>query len=57
MTGNIALYERVGFRETERVSEKGSEPLYMAKTPGWCNLPQHRQREPGTCAAEPRKGC
>jgi hypothetical protein len=31
MTENIALYGRVGFRETARVSEKGFERVYMAK--------------------------
>jgi GNAT superfamily N-acetyltransferase len=34
MTENIALYERLGFRQTERVSEKGFERLYMLKTLG-----------------------
>jgi ribosomal protein S18 acetylase RimI-like enzyme len=31
MTENLALYERLGFRETGRVTEKGYERLYMAK--------------------------
>lgn len=31
MTENIALYERLGFHETGRVSEKGFERVYMAK--------------------------
>jgi glutathione S-transferase len=31
MTENIALYRRVGFVETERVSEKGYERVYMTK--------------------------
>lgn len=34
MTENIALYKRLGFRETGRVSEKGFERLYMAKALG-----------------------
>lgn len=34
MTENIALYERLGFRQTGRVSEKGFERLYMVKTLG-----------------------
>jgi GNAT superfamily N-acetyltransferase len=32
MTENLALYARLGFRETGRVSEKGYERVYMAKT-------------------------
>lgn len=32
MTENLALYARLGFRETRRVSEKGYERVYMAKT-------------------------
>lgn len=32
MTENIALYERLGFRQTGRISEKGFERVYMAKT-------------------------
>ena len=32
MTENLALYGRLGFRETGRVSEKGYERVYMAKT-------------------------
>lgn len=31
MTENLALYERLGFRETGRVTEKGYERVYMAK--------------------------
>jgi ribosomal protein S18 acetylase RimI-like enzyme len=31
MTENIALYRRLGFAETGRVSEKGYERVYMAK--------------------------
>ncbi len=31
MTENLALYGRLGFRETGRVSEKGYERIYMAK--------------------------
>ena len=31
MTENLALYGRLGFRETGRVSEKGFERAYMAK--------------------------
>ncbi len=31
MTENIALYERLGFRKTKTVSEKGFERQYMAK--------------------------
>jgi ribosomal protein S18 acetylase RimI-like enzyme len=31
MTENLALYRRLGFRETGRVSEKGYERVYMAK--------------------------
>lgn len=31
MTENIALYGRIGFRETGRVSEKGFDRVYMAK--------------------------
>jgi hypothetical protein len=31
MTENISLYRRVGFVETERVSEKGYERVYMTK--------------------------
>ena len=31
MTENLALYGRLGFRETHRVSEKGYERVYMAK--------------------------
>ena len=34
MTENQALYARLGFRETGRVSEKGYERVYMAKTLG-----------------------
>jgi ribosomal protein S18 acetylase RimI-like enzyme len=34
MTENIALYERLGFRQTGRISEKGFERVYMAKTLG-----------------------
>ena len=34
MTENFALYERLGFRETGRVSEQGFERLYMAKALG-----------------------
>ena len=31
MVENIALYNRLGFRETGRVSEKGFDRVYMAK--------------------------
>ncbi len=31
MTENIALYQRIGFVETHRVSEKGYDRIYMAK--------------------------
>jgi GNAT superfamily N-acetyltransferase len=31
MVENLALYGRLGFRETGRVSEKGYERVYMAK--------------------------
>lgn len=31
MTENIALYQRVGFVETHRVSEKGYDRVYMTK--------------------------
>jgi ribosomal protein S18 acetylase RimI-like enzyme len=31
MTENIALYERIGFVETRRVSEKGYDRVYMTK--------------------------
>jgi ribosomal protein S18 acetylase RimI-like enzyme len=31
MTENIALYRRVGFAETHRVSEKGYDRVYMSK--------------------------
>ena len=31
MTENIALYERVGFVETHRISEKGYDRVYMTK--------------------------
>lgn len=34
MTENIALYGRLGFRETGRASEKGFERVYMAKALG-----------------------
>jgi len=34
MTENIALYERLGFRQAERVSEKGFERVYMVKPLG-----------------------
>lgn len=34
MTENIALYGRLGFRETGRVNEKGFERVYMAKVLG-----------------------
>ena len=34
MPENVALYERLGFRQTERVSEKGFERVYMVKTLG-----------------------
>jgi ribosomal protein S18 acetylase RimI-like enzyme len=34
MTENIALYERVGFRVGEQVSERGFERVYMTKTLG-----------------------
>lgn len=32
MTENLSLYARLGFRETGRVSEKGYDRVYMAKT-------------------------
>jgi ribosomal protein S18 acetylase RimI-like enzyme len=32
MVENIALYGRLGYREIERVSEKGFERVYMAKS-------------------------
>ncbi len=32
MAENLALYGRLGFRETGRISEKGYERVYMAKT-------------------------
>lgn len=32
MTENLALYRRLGFRETGRVSEKGYKRVYMAKS-------------------------
>jgi len=31
MTENIALYTRIGFAETHRVSEKGYDRVYMTK--------------------------
>jgi ribosomal protein S18 acetylase RimI-like enzyme len=31
MTENIALYKRIGFVETHRISEKGFDRVYMAK--------------------------
>ena len=31
MTENIALYRRVGFLETHRISEKGYDRVYMTK--------------------------
>ena len=31
MTENIALYRRIGFVETHRVSEKGYDRVYMTK--------------------------
>ena len=31
MTENLALYGRLGFRETRRISEKGYDRVYMAK--------------------------
>ncbi len=34
MTENIALYKRIGYVETARVSEKGFDRVYMTKTPG-----------------------
>ncbi len=34
MTENLALYERLGFRETGRVTEKGYERVYMTKALG-----------------------
>jgi ribosomal protein S18 acetylase RimI-like enzyme len=34
MTENIALYRRVGFVETHRVSEKGFDRVYMSKALG-----------------------
>lgn len=33
MTENRALYDRLGFRETGRVSEKGFDRVYMTKPP------------------------
>jgi ribosomal protein S18 acetylase RimI-like enzyme len=32
MTENIALYRRIGFAETARVTEKGFDRVYLAKT-------------------------
>jgi len=32
MTENIALYRRVGYIETHRISEKGFDRIYMTKT-------------------------
>jgi ribosomal protein S18 acetylase RimI-like enzyme len=32
MTENIALYPRLGYRETHRAAEKGYDRVYMAKT-------------------------
>ncbi len=32
MTENLALYRRLGFQETGRVSERGYERVYMAKS-------------------------
>jgi ribosomal protein S18 acetylase RimI-like enzyme len=37
MTENIALYQRIGFVETHRISEKGYDRVYMTK-------PLHRYR-------------
>jgi len=34
MTENLALYERLGFRETGRVTEKGYKRVYMTKALG-----------------------
>jgi len=34
MTENIAMYGRIGFRETGRLSEKGFDRVYMAKALG-----------------------
>lgn len=34
MTENLALYHRIGYRETGRVSEKGFERVYMRKDLG-----------------------
>jgi ribosomal protein S18 acetylase RimI-like enzyme len=34
MTENIALYARIGYVETARVTEKGFDRVYMAKRPG-----------------------
>jgi RimJ/RimL family protein N-acetyltransferase len=31
MTENLALYRRLGFRETGRVREKGYDRVYMTK--------------------------
>ena len=31
MTENLALYRRLGFHETGRISEKGYDRVYMAK--------------------------
>ena len=31
MTENLALYRRLGFHETRRISEKGYDRVYMAK--------------------------
>jgi ribosomal protein S18 acetylase RimI-like enzyme len=31
MTENLALYRRLGFEETGRITEKGYERVYMAK--------------------------
>ena len=34
MTENIGLYRRIGYQETDRVSEKGFERVYMTKQLG-----------------------
>ncbi len=36
MVENIALYTRVGYRETHRATEKGLRRVYMAKAVGTC---------------------
>lgn len=45
MTENLALYARLGFRETGRVREKGYERVYMTKA-----LARQRPNEPSRAA-------